>query len=74
MSRTPNDELVECVTSRSIGMEYTAEEKLKLQESSRRTGLNLNGLTKSVPPNTKVFLSRKDAKKLQDAGAVKIVL
>lgn len=66
-------DLIEVEVLRAIGVEYTAKEIEELKKTHRKVYDTYNGLTKMIHSGT-AMLPRAVAKKLQDAGAVKIVL
>lgn len=74
-------ELIECEVMRAIGVDMSDKEKDSYRETLRngKELMSMDGLTKMIypsrtnKPNT-VMLEKKIAKKLQNAGAVRVLL
>ena len=67
------EDLIEVTAVRGFAVEYKPEE-LKKMESEDSHKRSHKGLAKMITPGNSAFVTKAVAKKLQDAGAVKVKL
>ena len=66
-------DMIEVVAVRKFAVEYTPEELKKMQGKDKEKRSHI-GLTRMIEVDDSAFVTKEVAKKLQDAGAVKVKL
>jgi len=65
--------LIEVIALRKFAVDYSKEE-LKAMQNGDKENRSYEGLTKMIEVGKSAEVSKESAEKLQDAGAIKIVL